>query len=178
MYKRKATKLLKCGSAIWWRLYKTIKTVKHHIRAQLPYRPSFAAEQLLEEIREGKLLGYVKCDIEVAENLKTNFANFPPIYMNTLFSKSDIWDLMKNYAEEEGFLCQPQRMLIFSFTLQNGTLSTPLLLFYLQLGLVCKKYAVLLSTLQRNASTVLCSQQWTQEGKVAKVQTQVSSPKQ
>ena len=30
-------------------------------------------------------------------------------------------------------------MLISSFTLQNGTLNTPLLLFYLQLGLVCKK---------------------------------------
>ena len=28
-------------------------------------------------------------------------------------------------------------MLISSFTLQNGTLITPLLLFYLQLGLVC-----------------------------------------
>ena len=29
-----------------------------------------------------------------------------------------------------------------------------------------EKYTALLSTLQRNASTVLCSQQWTQEGKV------------
>ena len=30
-------------------------------------------------------------------------------------------------------------MLISSFTIQNGTLITPLLLFYLQLGLVCTK---------------------------------------
>ena len=46
---------------------------------------------------------------------------------------------MKNYAEEERLLSQPRKMLISSFTLQNGTLITPLLLFYLQLGLVCTK---------------------------------------
>ena len=46
---------------------------------------------------------------------------------------------MKNYADEERLLSQPRKMLISSFTLQNGTLITPLLLFYLQLGLVCTK---------------------------------------
>ena len=46
---------------------------------------------------------------------------------------------MKNYAEEERLLSQPRKMLISSFTLQNGTLITPLLLFYLQLGLVYTK---------------------------------------
>ena len=46
---------------------------------------------------------------------------------------------MKNYAEEERLLSQTRKMLISSFTLQNGTLITPLLLFYLQLGLVCTK---------------------------------------
>ena len=34
---------------------------------------------------------------------------------------------------------QPRRMLISSFVLINGTIITPLLLFYLKLGLVCKK---------------------------------------
>ena len=85
---------------------------------------------------------------------------------------------MKNYAEEERLLSQPRKMLISSFTLQNGTLITPPLLFYLQLGLVWTKYTALLSTLQRNASTVLCIQQRTQEGKVTKIQIQVSSQKQ
>ena len=36
-------------------------------------------------------------------------------------------------------MSQPRKLLISSFTLQNGTLITPLLLFYLQLGLVCTK---------------------------------------
>ena len=36
-------------------------------------------------------------------------------------------------------MAQPRRMLISSFILTNGTIITPLFLFYLQLGLVCKK---------------------------------------
>ena len=85
----------------WWRLYKTINTVKQNIGEHFPYRRSLAAEQLLEEIKEGKLSGYVQCDIEVPENLRANFANFSPIFKNTLVNKSDIVDLMENYAEEE-----------------------------------------------------------------------------
>ena len=122
-----------------WRLYKTTNTVKQHIRKHFPYRRSLAAEQLLEEIKKGKIFGYVQCDTEVPENLRANFANFPPILKNTLVSKSDIGDLMKNYAEEERLLSQPQKVLISSFTLPNGTIIYPLLLFYLQLGLVCTK---------------------------------------
>ena len=90
-------------------------------------------------MNEGKLIGYVQCDIEVPENLISNFVNFPPLFKNTLVSRSDIGDLMKNYAEEETLLSQLQKMLISCFTLQNGTLITSLLLFYLQLGLVCTK---------------------------------------
>ena len=81
----------------------------------------------------------MQCNIEVAENLRSKFDNFPPIFKNTIVRKDDIVDLMRNYAEEERLLSQPQKMFIYSFTLQNGTLITPLLLFYLQLGLVVTK---------------------------------------
>ena len=125
----KGFKVIEMWECEWWRLYKTTNTVKQHIREHFPYRRSLAAEQLLEEIKKKKLFGYVQCDIEVPENLRANFANFPPIFKNTLVSKSDIGDLMKNYAEEQKLLSQPRKMLISSFTLQNGTLITPLLLF-------------------------------------------------
>ena len=46
---------------------------------------------------------------------------------------------MKDYAEKEGLLSQPRKMLISRYFLENGTLITPLLLFCLDLGLVCKK---------------------------------------
>ena len=73
-----------CG---WCRLYKTTNTVKQHIREHFPYRRSLAAEQLLEEIKKGKLLGYEQCDIEVPENLRKNFASFPSIFKNTLVAR-------------------------------------------------------------------------------------------
>ena len=136
---KKGYKVIEKWECEWWRLYKTTKNVEQHIREHFPYRCSLAAEQLLEAIKQGKLFGHVQFDIEVPENLRANFANFPPFFKNTLVSKSDIGDLMKNYAEEEKFLSQPQKLLISSFTLQNGTLITLLLLFYVQLGLVSTK---------------------------------------
>ena len=123
----------------WWRLYKNTSNVKLHIRENFPSRRSFTEQQLLEGIKKGNLFGHVQCDIEVPENLRVNFANFPPIFKNTLVSKNYIGDLMKTYAEEGGRMSQLRKKLISSLTLQNGTLITPLLLFYLQLGLVVTK---------------------------------------
>ena len=85
------------------------------------------------------MFGYVKCDIEVPEILRSKFDNFPPIVKNTLVSIDHIGDLMKTYAEEEGIMSQPRKILISSFTLENGTLFTPLLLLYLQMRFVCTK---------------------------------------
>ena len=133
----KSFKVIEMCECEWWRLYKTTNTVKQHIREHFPYRRSLAAEQLLEEIKKGKLFGYVQCDIEVPENLRSRFVKFPRTFKNTLVSKSDIGDLMKKYAEDERVLSQPQKMLTIGFTLQSGTIITPLLLFYLQLCLVC-----------------------------------------
>ena len=150
----KGYKVFEMWECEWWSLYKTTNTVKQHIREHFPYRRSLAALQILEEINEGNLFGYFQCDIEVAENLRANSANFPRIFKNTLVSKNDIGDLMKTYSEEKGIMSQPRKMLISSFTLQNGTLVVPLLLFYLQLGLVVTKIHLLLSTHQKNGSTV------------------------
>ena len=135
----KGFKVFEMWECEWWGLYKSTNIVKQHIRKHFPSNRSLAAEQLLEEIKKRKLFGYVQCDIEVPEMLRANFANFPPKFKNTLVSKNDIGDLMKNYADEERLLSQPQKRLISSFSFQNGTLNTPLLLFYLQLGLVVTK---------------------------------------
>ena len=86
------------------------------------------------------MFGYVQCDIEVPEELKKKFANFPSIFKNTNVGRHDIGSLMKAYAEKEGLLCQPRKMLISSYFLENATLITPLLLFNSDFGLVCKIY--------------------------------------
>ena len=93
----------------------------------------------MQEIIDGRLFGYVQCDIEVLEHLSDYFCNFPATFKKTVLSRNDIGDLMKEYAEKEGIMPQPRRMLISSFILTNGTIITLLLLFYLKLGLICKK---------------------------------------
>ena len=93
----------------------------------------------MQGIIDVRLFGYVQCDIEVPEHLRGYFSNFPPLFKNTVVSRDDIGNLIKHYAEKENILVQLRRMLISSLILTNGTIITPLLLFYLQLGLVCKK---------------------------------------
>ena len=95
-------------------------------------------ERLLENMKSGSLFGYVQCDIEVPENLREAFANFPPICKNIKVGRDDIGPFMKEYAEKEGILTQPRRMVISSYFLENGKI-TPLLLSHLDLGLICKK---------------------------------------
>ena len=93
----------------------------------------------MQGIRDGRLFGYVQCYIELPEHLRSYFSNFPPIFKNTVFSRKDIGTLMREYAEKENIMAQPRRMVLSSFTLTDGTIITSLLLFYLKLGLVCKK---------------------------------------
>ena len=93
----------------------------------------------MQDIKSRRLFGYVQCDLKVPEHLKAYFTNFPPIFKNTVVSRNDIGDLMKEYAEKDGIRSQPRRMLISSFHLKNGTIITPLLLYYLHLGLECTK---------------------------------------
>ena len=122
-----------------WSLYKTDASLISHLRENFPYRRPLSEEQLLQGIIDGRLFGYVQCDIEVPEHLRNYFSNFPSIFNNTVVSRDDIVSLMKQYEEKENIIVQPRRMLIPNFSQTNGTNTTPLILFYLKLGLICKK---------------------------------------
>ena len=123
----------------WWNLYKTTNCVTEHLKESFPCKRSLREERLLEQRRSGKLFAHVHCDIEVPEELKKNFATFPPIFKKTNVGRHVIGLLMKDYAGKEGLLCQQRKLLISSYFLENGTLITPLLLIFLDLGLVPKK---------------------------------------
>ena len=136
---QKGYQIVEMWECEWWSLYKTDASVKSHLRENSPYKRSLSEEKLLPGIIDGQLFGYGQCDIEVPEHLRSYFSNFPPTFKNTVVSRDNIGNLMSKNAEKENIMPQPRRMLISSFFLTNGTIITPLLLFYLQLGLVCKK---------------------------------------
>ena len=98
----------------WWSLYKTDASVKSHLRENFPYRRPLSEEGLLQGINDGRLFGYVQCDIEVPEHLRSYFSNFPPVFKNTVVSTEDIGPLMREYSEKENLMLQPRRMLISS----------------------------------------------------------------
>ena len=105
----------------------------------MPDKHPLCEEQLLQRIIDGRLFGYVQCDIEVPEHLRSYISKFPPIFKIIVVSGEDIGKLMREYAEEENIMPPPRRMIISSFLLLNGTIITTLLLFYLKLGLACEK---------------------------------------
>ena len=123
----------------WWESFKTNDKIKNHIRTHFPYKKTLSTDSFLAKIKKGSLFGYVQCNLVVPDELKSKFANFPPIFKNTEVGRNDIGDYKKNYATENEMLKHTQRMLIYSFKLENGTVKTPLFNFYLELGLQCTK---------------------------------------
>ena len=45
-----------------------------------PYKQKLTGDDLLKQVCAGKYFGAVVCDINVPENLKTNFAEMPPMF--------------------------------------------------------------------------------------------------
>ena len=125
--KQKGYEVVEMWECEWWRLYKTDAPVKSYLRANFPYERPLSEEQLLQRIVDGRFFGYVQCDIEVPEHLRDYFSNIPPIFKNTVVIRDNIGNLMKEYAEREGTMPQLRIMLISSFSLTNGTITTPLL---------------------------------------------------
>ena len=137
--KEKGYKVEEMWKCDWWESFKTDEKIKNHVRTQFPYKRFFSTDSLLVKIKEGSLFGYVQCDLNVPDELKSKFANFPPIFKNTEVGRTGIGVYMKNYVIENEMLKHLQRMLISSFKLENGTIITPLYNFYLELGLQCTK---------------------------------------
>ena len=74
----------------WLNFYKTTTCVEENLRESFLYKCALREERLLEQIRSGKLFGSVQCDIELPEELKKNFANFPHIFKITNVGRQDI----------------------------------------------------------------------------------------
>ena len=89
----------------WWcSLYKGDKSIRSQLRENFPYRRPLSEEQLLQGSIDGRLFGYVQRDFDVPEHLRDFFSNFLPIFKNSIVSRDNFGNLMKQYAEEK-LLC-------------------------------------------------------------------------
>ena len=91
----------------WWEKFKTNDKIKYHVRTHFLYKRSLSTDSILAKITAGSLFGYVQCNLVVPDELKSKFANFPPIFKNTEVGRNDIGDYMKNYAIENEMLKHP-----------------------------------------------------------------------
>ena len=130
---------LRCTKVIGGKLTSKILSLNSICANPFPYKMPIREERLLQNIKSGSLSGYVHCDFEVPKKLREVFVNFPLILENIDFGKDDIGPFIEKNAEKKGLLTQSRRTLISSCFLENGTFISPLLLFYLDRGLVCKK---------------------------------------
>ena len=96
--RNKGYKVVEIWECNWWETVKGDESVKTHVRNNFPFKPPLTQESLLTKIREDKLFGYVR--------------------------RADIGDYMRGYAIDNSLLKQPQRMLISSIKLENGTVIT------------------------------------------------------
>ena len=129
----------------WQKRYKTENISKQDLFEIFRYNPLPQKKKklrLLQISKLGTLFGYFQCDFELPESLLWSFANFPPIFKNVNVDREDIRPLVEEYAEEGGPLTQHGRMQLSGYFSEIGTVITPLLLFYLDLGLVCKRRSV------------------------------------
>ena len=135
--REKGYKIEEMWESEWWQNFKTNEKIKNHIRSIFPYKRPPSTDSLLEKIRDGSLYGYIQCDLVVPNELKAKFSNFPSIFKNTEVGRNYIGENKQNYALEKDLLKHPQRLLISSFKLENGSIITPLFNFFIELGLQC-----------------------------------------
>ena len=113
-----------------------IKTYLAHHRIFTHFKKYLSQGQIIKYIQDGHLFGFVECDIEVPDHLKEYFSEMTPIFKNTEVSLKDIGEFMKEYAKQHNIKDVPRRLLIGSYFGEKIGLSTPLLKWYLEHGLV------------------------------------------
>ena len=123
----------------WRKFYEIVVSVREHLREFFLHKRPLCQDQWLDKIESGALFDYVQCDIKLPEHLREQFANCQPIFNKSNVYRQDARSLFQEYAKKEGLMTQPQRLVIFGFELTKSTFVTPILMFYLELRLVCTK---------------------------------------
>ena len=96
-------------------------------------------EEVVEAIRAGRLFGMALVDISVPQELRQEFAEFPPIFKNVEVGREDMGDFMREYCERNGLMKKPVKQMISSFWAKEVFIITPMIKWYLEKGLVVSR---------------------------------------
>ncbi|XP_064614651.1 zinc finger protein 417-like [Liolophura sinensis] len=98
-----------------------------HQRAEHGRRQSKTQAQLVEAVVQGRLFGFVECDIHVPDHIKADFAECPPIFKDIDVSREDIDPTTADFARVNDIMPGSRRKLIGSMFGTEILLATPLL---------------------------------------------------
>ena len=101
--KGKGYKVEEMWECDWWETFLTNDKIKNHVRTHFPYERPLSTDSHLAKIKEGFLFGYVQCDLVVPNELKSKFANFPPIFKITEVGRNGIGDYIKTMQSRTKF---------------------------------------------------------------------------
>ena len=125
----------------WKKIKKNNKeAVKTH---SLWYVPKLCKNVIIEGVKKGEIFGLISVDIETPEHLKDYFSKVTPIFKNTLVSRNDTDEHMRDHLQRKDRIKRPQRQLIGSYFAKEILLGSPLLKWYLEKGLVVTKVHML-----------------------------------
>ena len=130
----RVTPLKSSGKKDWQALVTQQPEIKAYLKQHHTYthfKKYLNQNQIIRYIQDGRLFGFVECDIEVPDHLKDYFSEMTPIFKNTEVSLKDVGQHMQEYAKEHNIKDIPRRLLIGSYFGKKIGLSTPLLRWYL-----------------------------------------------
>lgn len=93
----------------------------------------------IEDVMNDKFFGFVMCDIYTPDHLKDYFSVLPPIFKNSEIEAKDVGEHMQEYMNATGCKIGKGRKLISSYIGDHILLYTPLIKWYIKMGLVVKK---------------------------------------
>lgn len=137
----------------WNRQKATIPTIEEYLERvlHLPHRHKrvMTREQLIEGVWRGELFGVVTVSLRTPDELCGKLSEFPPIFVNRSVQKTQIGAYMEGLVDRLGCMKKARRCLISTMQAKDLVILTPLLRFYMELGMEIVSISSLIQFLPR-----------------------------
>lgn len=117
------------------RIDKSIGAYTRTLKRNVTNAKQLTTEKLLDAVLNGTFFGAIECNIKCPDELKQHFEEFPPFFKHIEVDESHIGEHMRQYAAENGIKF-PKKFLGSSYFVDKQLISTPLLRWYLNHGMI------------------------------------------
>ena len=100
---------------------------------------ALSRKKMITALSNGSIFGLAMVDIKTPEYLKEYFSIMQPIVLNRIVKREDLGELMKKYCIENKQMSRPRKVLGQAFSAKNILLTTPLLKWYINKGMIVTK---------------------------------------